>query len=46
VFEELTFDDAQDFYEDDMVQQLEELQQAIGACITSLRTARGNQPHE
>ncbi|MEU5317840.1 hypothetical protein AB0G67_14090 [Streptomyces sp. NPDC021056] len=46
VFEELTFDDAQDFYEDDMVQQLEELQQAIGACITSLRSARGNQPHE
>ncbi|MGW7202164.1 hypothetical protein [Streptomyces sp. NPDC054837] len=46
VFEELTFDDAQDFYEDDMVQQLEELQQAIGACITSLRGARGNQPHE
>ncbi|MCX5337021.1 hypothetical protein [Streptomyces sp. NBC_00140] len=46
VFEELTFDDAQDFYEDDMVQQLEELQQAIGACITSLRDARGNQPHE
>ncbi|MDQ0604117.1 hypothetical protein QF037_008462 [Streptomyces canus] len=46
VFEELTFDDAQDFYEDDMVQQLEELQQAIGACITSLRTARGNQPYE
>lgn len=46
VFEELTFDDAQDFYEDDMVQQLEELQQAIAACITSLRGARGNQPHE
>ncbi|KKD06759.1 hypothetical protein [Streptomyces sp. WM6386] len=45
VFEELTFDDAQDFYEDDMVQQLEELQQAIGACITSLRDARENQPH-
>ncbi|NNN34683.1 hypothetical protein HLK59_30855 [Streptomyces sp. S3(2020)] len=42
VFEELTFDDAQDFYEDDMVSQLEELQQAIGACITTLRGARGN----
>ncbi|GGR45856.1 hypothetical protein [Streptomyces aurantiogriseus] len=40
-FEELTFDDAQDFYEDDMVQQLEELQQAIGSCITALRGARG-----
>ncbi|MFC4500927.1 MULTISPECIES: hypothetical protein [Streptomyces] len=44
VFEELTFDDAQDFYEDDMVQQLEELQQAIGSCIASLRGARGNTP--
>ncbi|MGW1243282.1 hypothetical protein [Streptomyces bobili] len=40
VFEELTFDDAQDFYEDDMVQQLEELQQAIGSCIAALRGAR------
>jgi hypothetical protein len=46
VFEELTFDDAQDFYEDDMVSQLEELQQAIGACITALRGARGNQPQD
>ncbi|MDN3024337.1 hypothetical protein [Streptomyces sp. S.PB5] len=46
VFEELTFDDAQDFYEDDMVAQLEELQQAIGACITALRGARGNQPQD
>ncbi|WSQ14421.1 hypothetical protein OG604_45510 [Streptomyces sp. NBC_01231] len=44
VFEELTFDDAQEFYEDDMVQQLEELQQAISSCITSLRGARGNHP--
>ncbi|MEV2213993.1 hypothetical protein AB0H86_21545 [Streptomyces sp. NPDC050997] len=44
VFEELTFDDAQEFYEDDMVQQLEELQQAIASCITSLRGARGNHP--
>ncbi|MEV6612662.1 hypothetical protein AB0N31_01945 [Streptomyces sp. NPDC051051] len=40
VFEELTFDDAQDFYEDDMVRQLEELQQAIGGCIAALRGAR------
>ncbi|MFI9151719.1 hypothetical protein [Streptomyces sp. NPDC053367] len=40
VFEELTFDDAQDFYEDDMVQRLEELQQAIGSCLTALRGAR------
>ncbi|USQ85000.1 hypothetical protein NFX46_15115 [Streptomyces phaeoluteigriseus] len=40
VFEELTFDDAQDFYEDDMVKQLEELQQAIGGCIAALRGAR------
>lgn len=39
-FEELTFDDAQDFYEDDMVQQLEELQQAIGSCLTALRGSR------
>jgi hypothetical protein len=46
VFEELTIDDAQDFYEDDMVSQLEELQQAIGACITALRGARGNQPQD
>jgi hypothetical protein len=41
-FEELTFDDAQDFYEDDMVQRLEELQQAIGGCLAALRGARGN----
>ncbi|MDX3759204.1 hypothetical protein ACWDBO_36565 [Streptomyces mirabilis] len=39
VFEELTFDDADDIYEDDMVQRLEELQQAIGSCITALRGA-------
>jgi hypothetical protein len=39
-FEELTFDDAQDFYEDDMVRRLEELQQAIGSCLTALRGAR------
>jgi hypothetical protein len=45
-FEELTFDDAQDFYEDDMVQRLEELQQAIGTCLTALRGAGGNQPGE
>lgn len=36
-FEELTFDDAQDFYEDDMVQRLEELQQAIDSCLNALR---------
>lgn len=41
VFEELTFDDADadDIYEDDMVQRLEELQQAIGTCIAALRGA-------
>ncbi|MFH8989850.1 hypothetical protein [Streptomyces sp. NPDC017940] len=42
VFEELTLDDAADFddiYEDDMVQRLEELQQAIHTCITALRKA-------
>ncbi|GGV12301.1 hypothetical protein GCM10010245_22640 [Streptomyces spectabilis] len=42
VFEELTLDDAADFgdiYEDDMVQRLEELQQAIGTCLTALRKA-------
>ncbi|MET9387733.1 hypothetical protein ABZY09_43755 [Streptomyces sp. NPDC002928] len=44
VFEELTFDDAQEFYEDDMVQQLEELQTAIGTCIAALRGSRENHP--
>ena len=44
VFEELTFDDAQEFYEDDMVQRLEDLQQAVATCITALRGARGNHP--
>ncbi|MFF3641616.1 hypothetical protein [Streptomyces sp. NPDC002564] len=42
VFEELTFDDVDDIddiYEDDMVRRLEDLQQAIGACITALQTA-------
>ncbi|MGY4968302.1 hypothetical protein ACWGCC_03605 [Streptomyces nigrescens] len=39
VFEELTFDDADDIYEDDMVQRLEELQTAIATCITALRKA-------
>ncbi|MFM9370772.1 hypothetical protein [Streptomyces sp. Da 82-17] len=39
VFEELTFDDADDIYEDDMVQRLEELQRSIGACIEALRKA-------
>ncbi|MEU9479322.1 hypothetical protein [Streptomyces sp. NPDC048191] len=41
-FEELTFDDAQDFYEDDMVRRLEELQQAIGGCLAALRESGGN----
>ncbi|MFI2436042.1 hypothetical protein [Streptomyces sp. NPDC018693] len=40
-FEELTFDDAQEFYEDDMVQRLEELQQAVGSCLAALRGAGG-----
>nr|WP_233521959.1 hypothetical protein [Streptomyces triticagri] len=39
VFEELTLDDAGDFYEDDMVRCLEDLQQAIGSCISALRKA-------
>ena len=42
VFEELTFDDVDDLdtiYEDDMLQRLEELQQAISTCITTLRKA-------
>jgi hypothetical protein len=39
-FEELTFDDVQDFVEDDMVQRLEELQQAIAGCLTALRGAK------
>jgi hypothetical protein len=41
VFEELTFDDAADIYEDDMVQRLEELQQAIGTAIAALRGSAG-----
>ncbi|WP_369387082.1 hypothetical protein AB5J72_05275 [Streptomyces sp. CG1] len=45
-FEELTFDDAQDFYEDDMVQRLEELQQAIGSCLTALRGTGRNPSQE
>ncbi|MGW1953046.1 hypothetical protein ACWCPI_09795 [Streptomyces sp. NPDC001920] len=40
VFEELTFDDVQEFVEDDMVSQLEELQQAISTCIAALRGAQ------
>ncbi|MFI7320889.1 hypothetical protein [Streptomyces venezuelae] len=47
VFEELTFDDVDDIddiYEDDMVKRLEDLQQAIGACITALRTAMPVRP--
>ncbi|MDI3384890.1 hypothetical protein QIS99_01465 [Streptomyces sp. B-S-A8] len=43
VFEELTLDDADDIYEDDMVQRLEQLQQAIGACITALRKAAADE---
>ncbi|MGW3651265.1 hypothetical protein [Streptomyces sp. NPDC000878] len=39
-FEELTFDDVEEFAEDDMVQQLEELQEAIASCISALRTSR------
>jgi hypothetical protein len=39
-FEELTFDDVWEFVEDDMVQRLEELQQAIASCLTSLRAAK------
>ncbi|MFE0102548.1 hypothetical protein [Streptomyces sp. NPDC059009] len=41
VFEELTFDDAEmdDIFEDDMLQRLEELQAALGTCITALRRA-------
>lgn len=46
VFEELTFDDVDDFdaiYEDDMVQRLEELQQALTTCIAALRKAAPQQ---
>ncbi|WP_369031191.1 hypothetical protein [Streptomyces adonidis] len=39
-FEELTFDDVEEFAEDDMVQQLEELQEAISSCISALRASR------
>jgi hypothetical protein len=42
VFEELTLDDAMDLdaiYEDDMLQRLEELQEALHTCIAALRKA-------
>ncbi|GAB2941520.1 hypothetical protein [Streptomyces heilongjiangensis] len=42
VFEELTLDDAVDLdaiYEDDMLQRLEELQEALTTCIAALRKA-------
>jgi hypothetical protein len=42
VFEELTLDDAMDLdaiYEDDMLQRLEELQEALTPCIAALRKA-------
>ena len=42
VFEELTLDDAVDLdaiFEDDMLQRLEELQEAVTTCITALRKA-------
>ncbi|MFJ7043576.1 hypothetical protein ACIQVC_09300 [Streptomyces sp. NPDC101112] len=42
VFEELTLDDAVDLdaiYEDDMLQRLEELQEALHTCIAALRKA-------
>ncbi|WNZ14046.1 hypothetical protein [Streptomyces sp. 11x1] len=42
VFEELTLDDAVDLdaiYEDDMLERLEELQQALSTCIAALREA-------
>ncbi|MEU1554754.1 hypothetical protein ABZ517_18820 [Streptomyces scabiei] len=42
VFEELTLDDAVDLdaiYEDDMLQRLEDLQQALNTCIAALRKA-------
>lgn len=44
VFEKLTFDDAGEFYEDDMVERLEQLQRAVAVCVESLRGARGNHP--
>ena len=46
VFEELTFDDVDDFetiYEDDMVQRLEDLQEALTSCIAALRKAAPQQ---
>lgn len=46
VFEELTFDDVQEYVEDDMVQRLEELQRAISTCITALRGAQGGAARE
>ncbi|WP_327347889.1 hypothetical protein [Streptomyces europaeiscabiei] len=42
VFEELTLDDAVDLdaiYEDDMLQRLEDLQEALNTCIAALRKA-------
>ncbi|WP_425244476.1 hypothetical protein [Streptomyces citrinus] len=42
-FEELTFDDVEEIdeiIEDDMLQRLEELQQAISVCISAIQTAQ------
>ncbi|WP_309055645.1 hypothetical protein [Streptomyces sp.] len=41
VFEELTLDEVmeEDIYEEDMLQRLEALQEAIGSCISALRRA-------
>ncbi|MFD4375047.1 hypothetical protein [Streptomyces sp. NPDC058486] len=41
VFEELTLDEVmeEEIYEEDMLQRLEALQEAIGSCITALRKA-------
>ncbi|MFJ3093075.1 hypothetical protein [Streptomyces hydrogenans] len=41
VFEELTLDEVmeEEIYEEDMLQRLEALQEAIGSCITALRRA-------
>ncbi|MFI9243440.1 hypothetical protein ACIGXF_12740 [Streptomyces sp. NPDC053086] len=44
-FEELAFDGAQDFHEDDKVQRLAEFQRAVGGCPTALRGACGNRSH-
>jgi hypothetical protein len=45
-FEELTLDDAAALYEDELLEQLETLQQAVASCIAELRATTAPQPPE